>query len=309
MTDSRYITCAQETARGCTVIETKGREQAVDDSLKRYGITRTGFDSLHTTYQMYQSWKESCPDIEFVPLGDEIESIRRCKEADEVLAIKEAVSIATEAFSTVMGKIVPGRTEKEIANELDYTMRRLGADAPSFETIVASGPRAALPHAVPSDKALERGETVVIDFGCQVNGYCSDETCTLALGPIPEEMEEIYHVVHEAKQKGVRAVRAGLPVRDLDMIVRGYVEEKGFGEFFRHGTGHGVGIAVHEPPAITMKGDGILEENMIITIEPGIYVPNRGGVRLEDMVLVRENGGEVLTRLRKDLFEIQGGLS
>ncbi len=309
LTDSRYITCAQETAKGCTVVETRGRDQTIDEVLKRYGIARTGFDSFHTTYQMYRSWKESSPDIEFVPLGDEIESIRRCKEPDEVLAVKEAVSIATQAFNTVLNKIVPGRTEKEIANELDYTMRRLGADAPSFETIVASGPRAALPHAVPSDKVLERGETVVIDFGCQLNGYCSDETCTLALGPIPEEMEEIYNVVHEAKQKGVRAVRAGLPVRELDMIVRGCVEEKGFGEFFRHGTGHGVGIAVHEPPAITVKGDGILEENMIITIEPGIYFPNKGGVRLEDMVLVREDGGEVLTHLRKDLFEIQGGLS
>jgi methionine aminopeptidase len=124
-----------------------------------------------------------------------------------------------------------------------------------------------------------------------------------------EEMEEIYAVVHDAKQKGVRAVKAGLPVRELDMIVRGYIEERGCGEFFRHGTGHGVGIAVHEPPAITARGDGLLEENMIITIEPGIYLPNKGGVRLEDMVLVRENEGEVLTHLRKDLFDIQGGLS
>jgi len=149
---------------------------------------------------------------------------------------------------------------------------------------------------------------VIIDFGCQVDGYCTDETCTISLGETSKEMKDIYAVVREAKQKGTDAVRVGLPVRELDMIVRGFIEEKGYGEFFGHGTGHGVGIAVHEPPAITAKGEELLEEHMVVTIEPGIYLPHVGGVRLEDMVLVTENGAEVLTRLRKDLFETQGGL-
>jgi Xaa-Pro aminopeptidase len=307
LTDSRYITAAQEAARDLIVLESRGKDQMLDTLFLRYGITRAGFDSYHTTFETYRLWTEVGADIDFIPIIDDIESIRRCKEPDEILTMKRAITIATQAFTAVYEKIVPGRTEKDIANELDYEMRRLGADGPSFETIVASGPRAALPHAHPSDKVLEQGEAVIIDFGCRMDGYCTDETCTLALGEISQEIKKIYSVVHDAKQKGLDAVKAGLGVRDLDMIVRGFVEESGYGEFFRHGTGHGVGVAVHESPAITMRSEGLLEENMVITIEPGVYIPHLGGVRLEDMVLVTENGGEVLTHLRKDLFEKQGG--
>jgi len=301
LTDSRYTTYAREVAVGCTVIETSGKDGAIAGLFERYGITRTGFDAHHTLYQTYQSWREHSPDVEFVPLANDIESIRECKESEEILAVRKAIQIATEAFSATLPKIAPGRTEKEIANELDYMMRVLGADAPAFETIVASGPRAALPHAHPTDKAIRQGETVIVDFGCQVDGYCTDETCTVSIGEISKEMREIYEVVRDAKQSGVQAVRPGLPVKSLDMIVRGFVEDKGYGDYFRHGTGHGVGIAVHEAPTVSVNGEGLLEENMIITIEPGIYLPQVGGVRLEDMVLVTPGGAEVLTRLRKDL--------
>ncbi len=301
LTDSRYITHARDVAEGCTVLETRGKDNLLGTLFERYGITRTGFDSYHTVYQTYHNWRENSPAVEFVPLSNDIEAIRRCKDAEEILAVKKAISIATEAFTRVLEKIVPGRTEKEIANELDYAMRCFGADAPSFETIVASGPRAALPHARPTDKALTAGEEVIIDFGCLVDGYSSDETCTVPLGEMSSEIREIYDIVRDAKQKGIQAVRSGLPVQELDMIVRGFIEDKGYGDFFRHGTGHGVGIAVHEAPAITLNVEGLLEENMIITIEPGIYIPHVGGVRLEDMVLVTETGGEVLTKLRKDL--------
>jgi len=302
LTDSRYITHAQEVAIGCTVLETRGKDNLLGTLFERYGITRTGFDSYHTLYQTYHTWKESSPGVEFVPLSNDIEAIRRCKDPDEILAVKKAVDIATRAFAAVLEKIAPGRTEKEVANELDYAMRCFGADEPSFETIVASGPRAALPHARPTDKVLKDGEEVIIDFGCLVDGYCSDETCTVPLGEPKAKIKEIYGVVREAKDRGIQAVRAGLPVQELDMIVRGFVEDKGYGDFFRHGTGHGVGIAVHEVPAVTVNGEGLLEENMIITVEPGIYIPHVGGVRLEDMVLVTEGGGEVLTKLRKDLI-------
>ena len=302
MTDSRYLTHARDVAKGCTVLETRGKDNVLGTLFERYGITRTGFDSYHTLYQTYYNWRENSPGVEFVPLSNDIEGVRRCKDPEEILAVRKAVDIAAEAFTAILEKIKPGRTEKEIANELDYAMRCLGADAPSFETIVASGPRAALPHARPTDKALEAGEEVIIDFGCQVDGYCSDETCTVPLGETSGQIREIYEIVRDAKQKGIDAVRSGLPVQELDMIVRGYIEDKGYGEFFRHGTGHGVGIAVHEAPAVTVNGEGLLEENMIITVEPGIYIPHVGGVRLEDMVLVRETRGEVLTKLRKDLM-------
>jgi len=305
MTDSRYTTYAREVAKACDIVETKGKDQGLPDVLRRYGISKAGFDAYHTTYQTYHSWKDVVPDVELVPLEGDIEAIRRCKEPEEILAIKKAISLATDAFSAVVERIVPGRTEKEIAVDLDYAMLRLGADRPSFDTIVASGPRAALPHGQPTDRILQVGEPVIVDYGCQVDGYCSDETVTLSVGTPTEQIREICDVVRDALQEGVQKVRAGLPVLELDMIVRGFIEDKGYGEYFRHGTGHGVGIAVHEAPAVTAKSDGLLEENMIITVEPGIYIPNMGGVRLENMVLVTASGGEVLTRLKKDLIEVR----
>jgi Xaa-Pro aminopeptidase len=304
MTDSRYTTYAREVAKACDIVETKGKDQGLPDVLRRYGIARVGFDAYHTTFQTYHSWKDVTPDVEFVSLEGDIEAIRSCKEPEEILAIKKAIKLATDAFSAIVERIAPGRTEKEIAVDLDYAMLRLGADRPSFDTIVASGPRAALPHGQPTDRVLQAGEPVIVDYGCQVDGYCSDETITLSVGTPAEQIREICDVVRDALQEGVQKVRAGLPVLELDMIVRGFIEDRGYGEYFRHGTGHGVGIAVHEAPAVTVKAEGLLEENMVITVEPGIYMPNVGGVRLESMVLVTENGGEVLTRLKKDLIEV-----
>ncbi len=225
LVDSRYITYAQGVAQGCVVLETKGKDGIMESLFQRYGITRTGFDSYHTTFETYRTLRDGSPSVEFVPLANDIESVRQCKEPEEVLAMQKAISIATRAFTAVFEKIVPGRTEKEIANDLDYAMRSFGADEPSFETIVASGPRSALPHGQPTDKTLEAGEVVIIDFGCRVDGYCSDETCTISLGQTSKQLQEIHEVVRDAKQKGLDAVRAGLPVRELDMIVRGFIEE------------------------------------------------------------------------------------
>jgi Xaa-Pro aminopeptidase len=183
-------------------------------------------------------------------------------------------------------------------------MRRLGADCPSFQTIVASGPRSALPHAEPSDKKIARGEAIIIDFGAQVDGYCSDETCTVATEEPDGKIQEIYAVVDNARKLALKTMKAGTSIKTVDMLVRGYIEEKGYGDFFRHGLGHGVGIAVHEAPTINSVSDGILEENMVLTVEPGIYLPNIGGVRLEDMVLITEEAAQVLTHLRKDIITI-----
>lgn len=304
VTDSRYTTYAKEVAEGCTVVETKGRDQVLPDVFQRYGIAKTGFDSSHVTFQLYRYWKSIAPGIDFVPLENDLEEIRRCKEPDEILAIKKAIKIATDAFAAVIERITEGRSEKEIAIDLDYTMLRLGADRPAFDTIVASGPRAALPHGQPTDKLLQAGEPVIIDYGCQVGGYCCDETVTLSVGKPGEQIREICDVVREAQERGCQAVKAGTPVKDIDMIVRGFIEEKGYGKYFGHGTGHGVGIAVHEAPAVTSKTDGPLEANMVVTIEPGIYIPDVGGVRLESMVLVTEHGSETLTHLKKDLIEV-----
>jgi Xaa-Pro aminopeptidase len=304
LTDFRYLTYAAEVTKGIAIVETRGKDNHLATLCDRYGIRKMGFDSYNTTYQAYQVWRDTAPNVDFTPIGTEIETIRAQKEPEEILAIRRAIQLATDAFTRVLAKIRPGTTERQIAGELDYTMKNLGADGPSFETIVASGARAALPHAKPTDKALKQGETVIIDFGCQVGGYSSDETCTVAVGEVDQKMREIFIAVDEARKAGIKAVRAGLPVVELDTLVRGTVEERGYGEFFRHGTGHGVGIAVHEAPAITVKAEALLDENMVITIEPGIYIPNVGGIRMEDMVLVTQSGGEVLTHLRKDLLQI-----
>jgi Xaa-Pro aminopeptidase len=305
MTDFRYITHAQEVTHGIKLIELQAQKNILGEICNQYGIRKIGFDSLHTSFSTYRKWSEAVQSVEFVPLDDAIEEIRKSKEPEEIDRIIRAIDIATKAFTEVLGGIHAGHTEKEIANNLDYAMRRLGAEGPSFQTIVASGPRAALPHAEPTDRPIREGEMVIVDFGAQVDGYCSDETSTFSIGEVNGKMRDIFTIVNNAKQLALDKIRVSMPIKEVDMMVRGYIEDAGYGDFFRHGTGHGVGIAVHEAPAINTTGDGLLEENMIITIEPGIYIPNVGGVRLEDMVLITADTPRVLTRIRKDMFNIK----
>ena len=302
LTDFRYITHAKEVTSNVQIIEVRQKQNAFLDVCKKYGIKKMGFDSFHMTYNIYRAWETELSGVTLVPLEHNIEEIRKIKEPGEVNAIMKAIQIAADAFTEIFEKIVPGRTERQIANDLDYAMRRLGADGPAFQTIVASGPRAALPHAEPSDKSVTDGEAIIIDFGARVNGYCSDETCTVSVGEIKGKVQEIFTVVDDARKLALKTVKAGMSIKELDTLVRGYIEEKGYGDFFRHGVGHGVGIAVHEAPAISSVSQGILEENMVVTIEPGIYLPNIGGVRLEDMVLITQENARVLTHIRKDIL-------
>ncbi len=304
LTDFRYITHAKEVTSGLQVVEVRQRESSLSDICRKYNIRTMGFDSFHMPYNLYSLWKSILPDVTLVPVEHAIEEIRKTKESDEIAAIMKSIEIATRAFTEVLDKIVPGRTEKEVANDLDYAMRALGADRPAFSTIVASGPRSALPHAEPSDKKIGGGEPVIIDFGAEVNGYCSDETCTVLTGEPDAKIQEIYDIVDAARKRALEVMKAGMAIRTVDTLVRGYIEEKGYGDFFRHGVGHGVGIAVHEAPSINSISDGILEENMVLTVEPGIYLPDIGGVRLEDMVLITAENARVLTHLRKVIFAI-----
>ena len=305
LTDFRYITHAKEVTKDIKIVELRGKNNTLGELCSKYGIKKMGFDSMHTTYDLYQRWTDTIPDIELIPLGNAIEEIRRHKEPDEINAIRKAIGIATDAFNEIFEKVYPGRTEKEIANDLDYTMKQFGADCPSFDTIVASGIRAALPHAEPTDKKIMQGEMVMVDFGAQVDGYCSDETCTISVGEVNGRIQEVFSVVNKARELALEKVKVGMPIKELDMIVRGFIDDAGYGEYFRHGTGHGVGVAVHEAPAINSVAEGILEENMVITIEPGIYIPDLGGVRLEDMVLITEDKAGVLTHIRKDALNIK----
>jgi Xaa-Pro aminopeptidase len=304
ITDSRYTTYAREVTRGARIVETTAARNPLKTLCRRRGMKRLGFDSMHTTYELFARWQAMLKGVELIPLGSELEGIRKQKEPDEIAAIREAVAIATEAFTEVMERTRPGKTEKEVADDLEYTMKRLGAEKPSFDTIVASGPRAALPHARPTDREIRPGETVIIDWGAQVKGYCSDETCTVRVGSPEPRMEEVFSIVREAQKRGLDKIAAGTPIKEVDAVVRDYIAGAGYGGFFRHSTGHGVGIAVHEDPAINGSAAGVLEENMVVTIEPGIYIPHAGGVRLEDLVLVKPGGAEIMTRIDKDSVRI-----
>jgi Xaa-Pro aminopeptidase len=302
VTDFRYITYAKEELEGVVVMERKGDAYPLSTVVKDYNLKRIGFEALYTTYALYEEWKERLKDSYLFPLKNEIDEIRKCKEPEEIDRIREALRIAEEAFMEVFENLSPGKSEKEVASELDFAMVRKGAEGSAFDTIVASGERSALPHARPSDRLIMEGDVIIVDFGALYEGYCSDETCTIFLGNPPSILREIRDIVYEARERGIESIRAGVSVRDIDAIVRGYIEEKGFGSYFGHGTGHGVGLAVHELPQINERAQGVLEENMVVTIEPGIYIPNVGGVRLEDMVLVQEGYSTVLTSIRKDLF-------
>jgi Xaa-Pro aminopeptidase len=306
LTDFRYATHAKGIAKGFRLAEVKANQNTLAELCKEYQVSRLGFDSLHTTFFNYQKWDENLPGIELVPLGGDIEEIRKCKDPDEIRAIRDAVRIASNALMNVLERLHPGKTEKEVAADLDCTMRMLGAEGASFPTIVASGHRAALPHAEPTGKEIREGEPIIIDFGALVDGYCSDETCTVSIGPVKGEIEKISAIVDEARRLGVKEVRAGMSIKELDTTVRDFIANAGYGDHFGHGTGHGIGVAVHEAPSINSSGEGVFLENMVVTIEPGIYLEGIGGVRLEDMVLITEDGPKVLTYLEKGVVNIGG---
>lgn len=304
ITDFRYVTYARETAEGVEVVELKDKKNVLGELCGDLAIRKLGFDGAHTPFSLYERWRELIRNVEFLPLRDKIEEIRRCKEAGEIELIRKAVAIATRAVAEVLRDLRPGVRERDLSNELEYRMKGLGAEGPSFPTIVAAGPRAALPHGESSDRTIGEGEAVIMDFGARVDGYCSDETCTFVLGEPSKEIMEIHSVVNHARRLGLEAVKPGMAARELDAVVREAIERAGYGQFFGHGTGHGVGIAVHEAPSVNSSGEMVLEENMVLTVEPGIYIPDLGGVRLEDMVRVTPDGVEVLTRIGKDTLQI-----
>jgi Xaa-Pro aminopeptidase len=233
-----------------------------------------------------------------------VETLRERKDAGELALIREAVRIAESALERTIAQVRVGQTERQVAGILEHHLRDLGSDATPFETIVASGPRAALPHARASTRALEAGEFLLIDFGASFGGYCSDITRTFALKSVKPEMQLIHDVVREATLSASAAVRAGMRGRDADAIARDYIESRGFGELFGHSLGHGIGLEVHEGPRLARTADAPLPLGAVVTIEPGIYKPGWGGVRIEDDVYLAEDGPAVLTSFPRDLLVI-----
>ncbi|MFH1623987.1 MAG: aminopeptidase P family protein [Pseudomonadota bacterium] len=301
LTGSRYTTQASEQTKGFIVREYDRREKEISDLLSRLNIGTLGFEPQYVTFESYGKLSERPQATKLIPIDEGLDDLRVVKEESEIRLIKEAIRIASESYLDVMESIKVGVEEREIALEIEHLMRRKGAEKVSFDTIVASGKRAALPHGVATTKTIKKGEFIVVDYGARYEGYYSDETQTVVVGKPTSKQKQIYQIVKEAQEKAFEAIRPGIHVTKLDAAARDHVDGAGFGKYFGHGTGHGVGLAIHELPHISPLGKGIIEEGMVFTVEPGIYIPKWGGVRIEDMVRVTSDGYEKLTFLPKEL--------
>lgn len=304
MTDFRYVEQATNQAQAYEIVRHGPTHYPnVAEIAGQMGIKRLGFEGDFLTVDEYRQYDQLLSGVDLVSVAGMVERLRMFKDAGEIEIMARAAAIADEAWSHVLSVIRPGVTEWDVATELEYRMRKLGADGPAFETIMASGVRSSLPHGHASAKVIEKGDLVTADFGALYQGYCSDMTRTVMVGQPTDKQREIYEIVLEAQKRGVAACKAGMTGADLDEVCRSYIREKGYGEAFGHGTGHGVGRFIHEGPKVSTKGvNDVLEAGMVVTVEPGIYLPGWGGVRIEDMVLVTETGCRSLSQSPKELI-------
>jgi Xaa-Pro aminopeptidase len=266
------------------------------------GVQKVGFEIDGLTFRQHRDLAEAAPDVELVPLENEVEHLRWVKDDDERALIARAQAICDEVFEKVTGKLTEGLTEHQLAVELELTMRQLGGDGLAFDTIAAFGENAAEPHHHPTDRSLRVGDLVKLDFGCVVEGYHSDMTRTAAFGEPDPELREVYEVVRRAQAAGRHAVRAGVTGKEADAAARNVIRDAGYGENFGHSLGHGVGLEIHEGPTLRSTSEDILPAGTVVTVEPGIYLPGKGGVRIEDMVVVTEEGCDTMPATTHDLL-------
>ncbi len=302
--DFRYIEKARSTVKHCEVIEIETIYAQIDSLLKQHNAKSIAVEARSMTLQGFTTWQEKLPGYRFLTddsLSERLYALRTVKTCEEIQKIRAAQDIAETALAKVLPQIHIGITEREVALLLDTTMRQLGAEDLSFETIALFGENTSMPHGVPSDRTLGSGEFVLMDFGAVVDGYHSDMTRTVCMGKPSKEMEQVYAIVLQAQQEAIAYARAGIMGRELDKVARDYITEKGYGKAFGHSLGHGVGLEIHEYPNAAQSQKTILAVGNIITIEPGIYLPNRFGVRIEDFVQITENGCENLTKFPKNL--------
>ncbi|MEA2067037.1 MAG: Xaa-Pro peptidase family protein [Thermotogota bacterium] len=302
ITDSRYFTQVQEQSDFELIPYTDGKEQlkkTLSDLFRTNKVSRIGFESERITYNQFQEYVENL-NSEKIEIDEIIKNMRSVKTDEEIKKIKKAVKVAEESLESSLEYIKQGNTENEIAARINYEIYKRGGK-PSFETIVVSGKRSALVHGMPSDKKVENGEFVLIDYGAMVDGYCSDITRTFLVGEATPRMEKVYKIVQTAQKKAREAAKAGLRGVELHNVAKKIIEDEGFGEYFGHGLGHGLGMEVHESPGVSTRNEDPLPENAVITIEPGIYIPNEFGVRIEDDVVIKKGYCEVLTSLDRNL--------
>lgn len=301
ITDFRYIDQATNQASEFEIVNrSAGLIDEVKDVLEQNQVKYAGFEGHIVSYDTFQQLNDS--DVEYQSVGNVIEDIRAIKDQSEIDTIQKAADIVVKTYEHILSIAKAGMTEQELKAELESKMLKLGASGPSFDTIVASGYRGALPHGVASDKVIEEGELITLDFGAYYNGYVSDITRTFAIGQPDPKLVEAYNIVLEAQKAAVAQIKAGMTGKEADAIARDIIASYGYGDNFGHSTGHGIGLEIHEQPMLAKQSDYVLVPNNCVTVEPGIYIEGLGGIRIEDDILITENGNEVFTKCTKDLI-------
>lgn len=304
LVDGRYTAQAALEVIDMQIIEYKDKIEGITQAIKDYNLKNIGFEADFITVEMYNKLTKCLHNEVFVPLDDELRLIRARKDETEIALMKKAAEISSSAIFSLIAQIKPGCTEKDLALQLEMNARKSGADQLAFEAIVAAGANSALPHARPTDKKIKKGNLIVIDFGVKCKGYCSDETCTIAFGELTDKQKNAYQSVRNAHDRAIAIIKANIPASDVDSCARHIFGEK-YRRYFAHGTGHGIGMEVHEAPRLASNSKDILEAQMVVTVEPGLYFPGLWGIRIEDTVLVKENGCEKLTKMDKELVIIE----
>lgn len=297
--DGRYYTEAKIKAKNVIVKRFNNIYQELDNILRELNIKNLGFESNFVTVAQVQEWENKLDYINFQPYN--FHELRMVKNSQEIERIAKACEITDLAFQDILKNVKPGMSEKDLETIILNSFSKNGATKASFDTIVASGSRSSMPHGKASEKIISNNEIITCDFGCVYQGFCSDMTRTFALGTIDSELVKIHEIVSSAQMAGIKAVKPGIKIGEIDKICRDYITEKGYGQYFGHGTGHGLGIEIHEAPWVINKEETILAPGMVITVEPGIYIPELGGVRIEDDILVTNSGYEILTKSSRDI--------
>ena len=301
-TDSRYTVQATQQAPDFEIVDIA--ETKLSDFLKTLPDSPIGFEDEYATFSWFLALKKNAPNLSLVPASEQIQAIRMIKDASELSAIETAAKIADDAYQYILTKIAPCKTEMEIALDLEFYMRKNGAEGLSFETIAASGVRSAMPHGVASEKLIEKNDFLTLDFGCKYKGYCSDMTRTVVVGKASDQQKEVYETVLLAQLAALSFIRPGISCKDVDAAARNLIKDAGYGAYFGHGLGHSVGLQIHEKPNLSPRSEDILAPGIPVTVEPGIYIAGFGGVRIEDLVVVTDDGYRNLVTAPKELLEL-----